>query len=92
MSEVSNLLQDWQHRLVAPDIVSLCSTMEELSATMGDVVGDRTFDRLGFADCTTLSVTGPEMTVLTDDLDLYIELLARGVNAINFNHLRSSST
>jgi len=56
---------------------------ESLSLT-----ADLEFDRLGLADIAVSFVARKGMLVLTDDLKLYLTLLARGIDAINFNHMR----
>lgn len=46
------------------------------------------FRRLGLTDAGILLLTRKEWTVLTDDLPLYLALQVRGLDAINFHHLR----
>lgn len=54
-----------------------------------DVVNHPLFARIGFAD-TAITLAGKGgPVVLTDDLDLYVALEEHGVEAMNFNHLRS---
>ena len=48
------------------------------------------FRRLGLTDAGILHLTRKEWTVLTDDLPLYLALQVRGLQAINFHHLRES--
>ena len=48
------------------------------------------FLRLGLTDGTIVELSSPSVTVLTTDLDLYLAIAARGLSAINFNHLRDS--
>jgi hypothetical protein len=60
-----------------------------------EIIADLVFPRLGFTDTaiTTVALSGADednLHVLTDDVHLYNELAYRGVNVINFNHLRSS--
>jgi hypothetical protein len=54
------------------------------------LTADLEFDRLGLADIAISFVARKGMLVLTDDLALYGTLLARGIDAINFNHIRPS--
>jgi hypothetical protein len=51
--------------------------------------GKPLFDRFGLSDTAIESVAWRGMLVLTDDLDLYHILCQRGVDAINFNHIRT---
>lgn len=46
------------------------------------------FDWLGLTDCSVLHGARGEFPVITTDMLLYETLLRRGVDAINFNHLR----
>jgi rRNA-processing protein FCF1 len=46
---------------------------------------------LGLADASILSCPTQDLTVLTDDIHLYQALLKRGVEVINFNHLREAA-
>lgn len=48
------------------------------------------FLRLGLTDATILSLPKTDLTVLTDDLHLYLALQRRGISAVNFNHLRET--
>ncbi len=47
------------------------------------------FLRCGLTDAGVICASRGRFLVLTDDLDLYITLQSEGVDAINFNHLRS---
>jgi hypothetical protein len=50
------------------------------------------FLRLGLSDAALmLGARGEECTLLTADLDLYLEASKSGAKAVNFNHLRSFS-
>lgn len=55
------------------------------------ISADAEFARLGIADCAWLSALSPGMTLLTDDLSLYLAAEKRGFNVRNFNHLREAS-
>jgi hypothetical protein len=52
------------------------------------VVADADFARLGFADV-AIALVSEALLVLTDDLALWLTLTKRGIDAINFNHLRT---
>jgi hypothetical protein len=62
--------------------------MEELHEPSRVVVRDQAFYRLGIADA-AISTVCANVLVLTDDFDLYDSLGRRGIDAINFNHLRT---
>ena len=46
------------------------------------------FVRLGLADAALLEIAAKDVTLLTTDFDLYNTALAKGAQALNFNHLR----
>ncbi len=46
------------------------------------------YDRLGIADAAWLGVLDEETVLLTDDMQLYLATARRGLNVINFDHLR----
>jgi len=46
------------------------------------------FIRLGLADAVLLEIAAKDVTLLTTDFDLYNTALAKGAQALNFNHLR----
>lgn len=46
------------------------------------------FVRLGLADAVLLEIAAKDVTLLTTDFDLYNTALAKGAQALNFNHLR----
>jgi hypothetical protein len=90
LAEVSNLLSGYLHVQVAGHIVELVDHAEEASKPAVEIMADAEFARLGFTDSTILQAAAtPETTVLTDDVQLYLALLAREHNAVNFNHLRN---
>jgi hypothetical protein len=53
------------------------------------VIADPAFAHLGLADTAIALASGTPMLVLTDDLTLWRTLTDRGIDAINFNHLRT---
>jgi hypothetical protein len=53
------------------------------------LVSDMVFDRLGLTDAAISFVARRDMLILTDDLALYDTLSRRGIDAINFNHIRT---
>ena len=46
------------------------------------------FRRIGLTDSSILLLAKEDLLVLTDDIHLYLALVQRGVEALNFNHLR----
>ena len=47
------------------------------------------FQRLGLTEAAIAALARRNCLLLTDDFDLYSTLVKQGVDAINFNHLRS---
>ena len=68
------------------DIVEQTEEIYEVSRT---VMAEPTFAALGLTDAAIMLAAKRPMLVLTDDLELYRVLFHRGVDVINFNHLRS---
>lgn len=62
----------------------------EVRTPAEEIVSDKGYLRLGVADASVLGVTADGVFVLTDDVDLYLELSRRGLRCSNFNHLRSA--
>jgi|SRR5580704_9753913 hypothetical protein len=60
---------------------------DELHETSRVVVHDHSFSRLGITDA-AISTVCANVLVLTDDFELYDSLGRRGIDAVNFNHLR----
>jgi hypothetical protein len=90
LAEISNLLPDYLHEAMAPTLMSVVNDAVEEHAPAAQVVADRVFPRLGFTDSGIVRAANDrETTVMTDDVQLYLELLARERAAVNFNHLRA---
>lgn len=90
LTETSNLTD-----LSGPELKTLRSFFRDyvdaVDESMRDgkaVVADADFARLGFADGATTLVSDA-LLVLTDDLTLALTLARRGIDTINFNHLRT---
>ena len=94
LTEVSNLLGSTDEatgeRLLAL-LGTLVPVFEERYVPSVQAIEVAEFSRLGLADASVLSSAEKEVAVLTDDLHLYLSLQRRGVEAINFNHLRETS-
>jgi len=48
------------------------------------------FARLGLTDSVWLAALSPDTELLTDDIDLYLAVLRRGLQVTNLNHIRES--
>lgn len=89
LAEVSNLLPDYLHVDLAAELRGLVAQAQEAVAPATEIVGQNVFPRLGYTDCGILvAATMGETTVLTDDVQLYLTLMAREQRVVNFNHLR----
>ncbi len=91
LTEVSNLA-----RLREPELGTLRSIFLRLAERSKEVyqaselvMTDRAFGRLGLTDAAILMAAASGCLVLTADLDLHVELAGRGLDAINFNHIRT---
>ncbi len=91
LTETSNLTD-----LSGPEIKTLrgffrnyVDTAHEAIPSGKAVVADSAFARLGFADAAVALASESPMLVLTDDLTLSVALTQRGIDSINFNHLRT---
>lgn len=89
LTEVSDLLPESWHRTLGGHMVSLYGDFIEQSAGKEIVTKDPVFVRLGYADAMILTLATENITVMTDDVQLYLELEYRGSTVINFNHLRT---
>ena len=89
-NEVSNLTNLYGKGLKIFHILFrlLVEQMKEFFDESQFVVADASFDRLGLTDAAIASISPHSLLVLTDDLDFYMTLLHRGVDALNFNHIR----
>ena len=94
LTEVSNLL-DWLYeplrRKAQVALGVLTAQFEEKYVASSEAATDPSFPLLGLSDVSILRSVGKDVTVLTDDLPLYLRLSAAGIDAINFNHLRSGA-
>jgi rRNA-processing protein FCF1 len=91
LTEVSNLLGHTDEKTRGSLLIllrSLVRISEEHYVRSLEAVEAAEFSRLGLADASILSSPTEDLTVLTDDLHLYLALQRRGVEVINFNHLR----
>jgi rRNA-processing protein FCF1 len=67
----------------------LVEKVEESYDTSRLLVGDPAFKRLGLTDAAIATVCSRGVLVLTADAELHVALQERGIDALNFNHIRS---
>lgn len=94
LTEVSNLVGQTDERTKRNLMLllgSLVPVFEERTVSSAEAVRVPEFTRLGLTDSTILYLSEQGVAVLTDDLPLYLALMSRGVEAINFNHLREQA-
>jgi hypothetical protein len=91
LTEVSNMVGQLHDPLltrVRQVLARFATESRELFTDSRLVVLDDLFLRFGLTDAAIKLATCEDMTVLTDDLPLYLTLNHVGVEAVNFNHLR----
>ena len=94
LTEVSNLatkLNDKELSEFRRIYKLLVEQMDEFYDASRDVVADAAFMPLGLTDAAIAMLQSRKLLVLTVDLNLWLALQRRGVDAVNFNHLRSSN-
>jgi rRNA-processing protein FCF1 len=94
LTEVSNLLgytDDRTRQELLSWLKSRVPSFDERFVPSHEAVEAVEFSRLGLTDATILSCPTQDLTVLTDDIHLYLALQKKGVEVINFNHLREGS-
>jgi hypothetical protein len=91
LTEVSNLasLAEPQLGAIRRIMMNSVQLMHELHEQSRVVVRDQAYLRLGLTDAAISTVCGGVL-VLTDDFPLYDLLRRKGIDAINFSHLRES--
>ena len=95
MSEVSNLADygitdPWRERIVS-SIRGLVEAFTEIYEPSKQLVKRSEFGRLGLTDSAWLAVLDDAATLVTVDLDLYLEAQRQGKQAVNFHHVRLSN-
>lgn len=94
LTEVSNLagqLTDPLRREARIALAQMTQDLHERYLPSRDLVVDPHFPVLGLTDVSIAQSVGKDVTVITADLPLYHRLATAGIDAINFNHLRSGS-
>jgi len=89
LTEVSNLLMKG-HGLnsFAAGFKAHIMEAQEIYDQSDRIVEERCFPSFGLTDTAISKLGRKNFLVLTDDFRLYAMLLNRGVDAINFNHVR----
>jgi hypothetical protein len=94
LTEVSNLLGQLPNNLRSVFFVDFAKRLvllEEHYSSSADISTTTHFDRLGLTDSGIAQLVEGRYLVLTDDLSLYGFLQNRGIDAVNFNHIRQSA-
>ena len=94
LTEVSNLLGQTDEQTRTKPLIllsTLVPVFEERTISSAEAVRLPEFTRLGLTDSTILYLSEEGVAVVTDDFPLYLALQSRGVEVINFNHLREES-
>lgn len=94
LTEVSNLAGQLQSNLraLAYEILArLTQDFTERIDPSADVVSEPLFRRLGLTDAAIMRGARESVTVLTDDLDLYVALSNAGAQVINFTYVRTGA-
>lgn len=93
LTETSNLMRQSGHRRLN-DIIDVYSDIvartTEIYIAGRDAVQSPVFRRLGLTDAALLTLQSRDITLLTDDLDLYLASVSAGRKAINFSHEREN--
>lgn len=95
LTEVSNLLGQLGEPLRRRALLALgalTATLEERYLASETLVVDPSFPALGLADTSIIAAASEGVTVLTEDLALYLRLASTGVDVVNFNHLRTGDS
>jgi rRNA-processing protein FCF1 len=92
LTEVSNLV-DQIGGETGPRLQALLgglieSSFEEHYVQSVETVKTDEFHRIGLTDSSILLLAKEDLLVLTDDIHLYLALVNRGLEAINFDHVR----
>jgi hypothetical protein len=94
LSEVSNLSRQVREPLrsqLSTVLLRLLQVLDERYVESSSAAKSPCFQRLGLTDAAIVALCGEGLLLLTDDLDLYLEVGRAGGRAFNFNHLRTSA-
>jgi rRNA-processing protein FCF1 len=70
---------------------NLVEEVEERQEAGRTIVADQCFERLGFTDAAIATLCRNNVLVLTADFDLWDTLTRRGIEVVNFHHIRTSA-
>lgn len=96
LTEVSNLLDQTEERTsralhAVLGALIKAETFDERYVRGLDAASIQEFQRLGVTDSSVLFLAGEkQLLVLTEDIHLYLALCRRGIEALNFNHVREA--
>ena len=82
----SNQARSWRH-----EFRNRVSTLSEEYLSSQHVADKPQYLNCGLTDTGVIEASRARLLVLTDDLHLFIALQSEGIDAINFNHLRTSN-
>jgi hypothetical protein len=89
VTEASNLagqISEPARTRVFAQLRALVTVAEERYITSRQAAENSTFLRLGITDAVVLETMEVDLTLLTADLDLYLEAARQGRTVVNFNH------
>jgi hypothetical protein len=94
MTEVSNLMGQMEGKLKATFYQQfaryvLSDSFFESTVPSKEIVKNPAFLRLGISDVAIGQIAKDNYLVLTTDFSLYGYLISQGINAVNFNHVRT---
>jgi hypothetical protein len=93
LTEVSNLLDQTEERIsqalhAVLGALIKAEAFDERYVRSLDAVSIHEFQRLGVTDSSVLFLAKEKLLVLTEDVHLYLALSHRGIEVLNFNHVR----
>ncbi|WP_375453857.1 hypothetical protein [uncultured Methylobacterium sp.] len=91
LAETSNLIRQFDRPRLTPilDVFrSFAAAASETYVRSAQGVGAADFERLGLNDVTILEAQEPDVTLITDDLNLYLTSATAGRKVLNFTHER----
>jgi len=95
VTEASNLagqISEPARTLVFTKLRALLTIAEERYVASRQAAENSTFLRLGITDAVVLDAMDVSSTLLTSDLDLYLEAARQGRTVVNFNHYIAANT
>lgn len=94
LTEVHNLagqMPDNQVRTWRSQFRSRISSLSEEYLPSAKISESAQYLHCGLADAGVIEISRGRLLALTDDLKLFVALQSEGVDAVNFNHLRTSN-